>query len=828
MSGDRRYRVFYVDEDRQLLDSAKISLEKSQEFTVDIFASPRDALDSGILSSYDAIISGHRMPAMDGIAFLKEVRSRFGTIPFILFTEGGREEVFLEALDNGADFFLQSMGDAGPRFAELIHVIKMAVEHRRAVDGIIVQNRLYSVLSATNKAIVLIRDKTGFFSEICRILVEIGGFRMVWIGLADTTKKSVEPVASCGHIDGYFDCINISTEDVPNGRGPTGTAYRTGTYNFSNDILTDPLMAPWQKPAVRRGYLASAAFPFAIGTRNEGVITLYAPKAGFFDAQVIDLLEKMARDVSFALMTIDEEDHRKEAEHSLRESEERYRILFDTMAEGFSIDEIVLDKTGKPVDLRYLKVNPAFERQTGLKAEHVIGRTTRELFPGAEPVWFEKYGDVVLTGKPAHFEEKFGPLGRWYDVMAYKTGELQFAVLFTDITERRRAEDELRNSEEHLQLFVRHAPASLAMFDRDMRYLAVSHRWIADYQLGSQEILGRSHYEIFPEITDSWKDVHRRALAGEIVQADEDIFVREDGTVQWLAWEVRPWYTPEKTVGGIVIFSEDISRRKKAEEELIKKNDDLHFLNEELTAAHKELRHTIEELVRRELDLNNALAEKEVLLSEVHHRVKNNLTALISLLSLEGSTEETPAGKMLKMDLQNRARSMALIHETLYRTHKYDEVDMGVYLSTLIDQIANSIKSTRPVKILVNAQGIMMDIPRATPAGLIINELVTNSFKYAFPESFDVQAVRNAPPTISIALSKKDGRYEIIFRDNGVGFPPGFDARTTQTLGLKLVNFLAKHQLRAKVEINSREGTEFIFQFRDQPKNEGHGTVLPP
>jgi len=158
---------------------------------------------------------------------------------------------------------------------------------------------------------------------------------------------------------------------------------------------------------------------------------------------------------------------------------------------------------------------------------------------------------------------------------------------------------------------------------------------------------------------------------------------------------------------------------------------------------------------------------------------------------------------------------MALIHETLYRTNTFDKVNMEMYLTTLIDQIAKSFKTKRYVKTSVNAEGIMFDIHRASPAGLIINELVTNSFKYAFPESFDSVAVRNAPPEISIDLSRNDGIYTLIVRDNGVGLPPGIDPSKTQTLGLKLVNFLAKHQMHAKIEVNAANGTEFVFRLKE-------------
>ena len=129
-----------------------------------------------------------------------------------------------------------------------------------------------------------------------------------------------------------------------------------------------------------------------------------------------------------------------------------------------------------------------------------------------------------------------------------------------------RSDEALRERQKQLSLFVEHAPAALAMFDREMRYLSVSRRWLSDYGLGERDILGHSHYEIFPEMPERWKEIHRRALAGEIVREDDDRFERADGSVQWLSWEVRPWYNDAGEVAGIVVFSEDITERKRGEE----------------------------------------------------------------------------------------------------------------------------------------------------------------------------------------------------------------------------------------------------------------------
>jgi len=182
---------------------------------------------------------------------------------------------------------------------------------------------------------------------------------------------------------------------------------------------------------------------------------------------------------------------------------------------------------------------------------------------------------VTKTGKPVDVSLTIGPIKD-------STGRIVgFSEIAHDISERKRAEEvlhevnrtlekqtaELRTREELLKIFVKNVPAGVAMLDRDMRYLQVSDRWCADYSVDCSQVLGRSHYELFPDLPDHWRQVHRRALEGETVRADEDRWDREGGTT-WVRWEVRPWLNLDGLPGGILIFAEDITRRKQMEQAL--------------------------------------------------------------------------------------------------------------------------------------------------------------------------------------------------------------------------------------------------------------------
>ena len=428
-----------------------------------------------------------------------------------------------------------------------------------------------------------------------------------------------------------------------------------------------------------------------------------------------------------------------------------------------------------------------------LEIRHRTGQVTPVVYNAA--VYRDDNGKVSgvfaaardITGQRMAEEE----LRRAHDLLekrvVERTAELAEAnvQLRTGIEERMRAEESLRETSEYLEKLITYANAPIIVWDRDFRITRFNNA--AEILTGrdAEEMIGQRIDLLFPaKFMDAVMDLIRRTMTGEQLNVVEIPVLHRSGDVRVVLWNSASLYGADgETIESTIAQGQDITVRKRAEAEL-----------------------------------REALAEKEVLLAEIHHRVKNNLTAFISLLSLEGSYDESPAGLALKKDLQNRARSMALIHETLYRTGKYSSVEMGMYLSTLVEQIAGSYDPEQAVKVIVRGDGVSIDLARATPCGLIVNELVTNSFKYAFPDTFDCRKSRHGPCTIAVGIAEEGDTYLMTIRDNGIGLPEGFDARNAKSLGLKLVNFLAKYQLRATVGVQSGQGTEFEIRFPVNPQ----------
>ncbi|MDQ5986166.1 MAG: Adaptive-response sensory-kinase SasA [Syntrophus sp. SKADARSKE-3] len=277
---------------------------------------------------------------------------------------------------------------------------------------------------------------------------------------------------------------------------------------------------------------------------------------------------------------------RKRSEEALQTSEARYRELFNGMTEGFAIHEIITDNQNTPVDWRFLDINPAFERLTGMKREDVIGKTHNEVLPGDDPKWLSIYGTVALTGKPVQFENYSPALDRHYAVVAYSTVPRQFAVIFMDITERKRAEDALRKSEHRER---ERAEELEALLEAVPMPIIISHDPECSHIVGNQaanellklpnggEISLTAPLERKPRHYKAVKEGRelrlnelpiRRAARGENVQGFEYSLVFDDGTTQDLVAYATPLRDDQGNPRGAIHALVDITERKKTEEAL--------------------------------------------------------------------------------------------------------------------------------------------------------------------------------------------------------------------------------------------------------------------
>ena len=190
----------------------------------------------------------------------------------------------------------------------------------------------------------------------------------------------------------------------------------------------------------------------------------------------------------------------------------------------------------------------------GYRASASLPLVVRERAIGALTVYADRAG--FFTDEIAsRLFELAGALGLALDAMEVEAQRIE-------------AVEALGESEEKLRLFIRYAPAAIAMFDRDMRYLAYSERWLADYGLGPGDLTGQSHYDVFPDIPERWKEAHRRTLAGEVEGSEEDPFPRADGSIEWVRWGSRPWHTRDGAIGGIVLFTEVVTESRETERAL--------------------------------------------------------------------------------------------------------------------------------------------------------------------------------------------------------------------------------------------------------------------
>ncbi len=356
--------ILYIDNDPVLLDTGKRFLERDSDIRVETSQSAMDAVQQLKTESYNAIIAEYDMPAMDGIEFLKTVREKYPKLPFIFFTSKNREEILEEAIKNGADHYVRKGEDQKSQFAELSQEIRRAVEFRENEQKIVRLNRIDAILRRINEAIVHIKDRSQLVQEVCKIMVQEGGFVMAWIGFEDPRTSRIKTVFASGAVDDFFGKVRITSEDIASGHGPTVTTLRKGKFTICNDIHAYPGIQMWEEDALRKGYRSTAAFPLRSGKTTCGAITLYSCEKDFFTDAEIRLLNGISEEISYAFKTMEMEKNHKQVQGELELFVYQLSEIINSLPEA----TFAIDTAGTIITW-----NKAMEKLTGAGAGQVIG-----------------------------------------------------------------------------------------------------------------------------------------------------------------------------------------------------------------------------------------------------------------------------------------------------------------------------------------------------------------------------------------------------------------------------------------------------------------------
>ncbi len=490
----------------------------------------------------------------------------------------------------------------------------------------------------------------------------------------------------------------------------------------------------------------------------------------------------------------------RKAEEELRKSEERYRDLFENTTDLIqSVD----------MEGNFLYVNDAWKKALGYTEEDLREMTLYDIIredevPHCQRVFTEvkKGADqqdiqtVFVAGDGSQLEVEGNT-----SVSHQKGTPVSTRSIFRDVTRQKQIERAIRESEEKYRAIYDQAYIGIGQVNLEGRFMQVNKQL--------SEILGYAEEELVEmnlsdlrsnKAHDLWQMIRDRILEGnnERLSLEENLLGKNDEII-FVNITVALVHDTKGGSDYFVVVFDDISERKKAEMELL-----------------------------------NSLNEKEVLLKEVHHRVKNNLQVISSILNLQSSFSDDPATLDILMESQNRIRTMSFVHESLYRTKNFSSIEIGDYIKTLAQNLFHSYQ-VGPGKIGLDFdidESIYFDLDKAIPCGLIINELVSNSLKYAFPgeNTGNIRVALNKrykPVPVKEGNAGTDGgepprdqtQYvELVIEDEGVGLPDKIKNGKRETLGLQLVESLCE-QLEGEMEVSNSNGTKYLITFeKDQNK----------
>ncbi len=458
---------------------------------------------------------------------------------------------------------------------------------------------------------------------------------------------------------------------------------------------------------------------------------------------------------------------RKQAQDALRESEARYHALFDNMAEGFAVHEIITDENGQPCDYRFLDVNASFERLTGLKRSDTLGRRLREILPNAESYWIENYGKVALTGEPTHFENYVTSLSRWYEIHAYCPAPQQLAAIILDITERYIAVDQLRK----LSLAVEQIPESIVITGLDARIEYVNEAFLRATGYDRDEVLGQN-----PRVLQSGRTPPETyaALWATLSQGQmwkgEFYNRRKDGSEYIEFAIITPLRQPDGRITHYVAVKEDITERKRIAQEL---DDHRHHLEERVVQRTAEL------AAARDA-AEAASRAKSTFLANMSHEIRTPMNAIIGFTHLLQRDARDPGQQEKLGKVAGAARHLLQLINNILDLSKIEAGKLALELvefklDRVLDEVAAQIAEKAEAKGLELVHDIdpaLAQTLRGDPLRLrqVLLNFAGNAVKFT-ERGFIVIRARVIEDRAADLLA----RFEI--RDTGIGIAPEVQAR---------------------------------------------------
>lgn len=703
-------------------------------------------------------------------------------------------------------------------------IIRDITDRKQAEQKLGRINQTLQALSACTDSMMRATDESALLQQVCDAVIQVGGYRMAWMGYAEHDQnKNVRPMAHSGTEAGYLLTANITWADGERGQGPTGTAVRTGKAVVSRNFADDSRLQPWRKEAARCGFRSSIALPLRSEDQILGAITIYSAEVDAFDSREQQLLEQLASNLSYAIMTLRAREQRDRSEQKLRESALYARNLLEA-----SLDPLVtISKEGKITD-----VNEATEKATGISRERLISSDFSDYFTEPQKardgyqLVFEK---GFVRDFPLAIRSASGNVMEvLYNATLFRSVSGKVEGVFAaarDVTELKRSEQELRLSRERLKLALKAGHAGT--FDWNIQNNV--NLWSPEVEevhgLAQGEFGGKfEDWEalVVPDDLPAAKACIETSLNSGEFAGEWRIHRRNDGQVRWITARAKVIFDDAGRPNRMIGLNMDVTERRQAEQEVRK-------LNEELE----------ERVAQRTAQLEAANKELEAFTYSVSHDLRaplRHISGFSKILSEEFSASLPPEAQHHVQRIQEGTRRMGQLVDDLLNLGRVGRKELSLQVAGLRSIVDDVIQSLNPDIGDREVEWKIGELPYVECDTALMHQvwqnLLSNALKFTRPRGHAV---------IAIGQEQRDGEAVVYVRDNGVGFSMKYAdklfgvfqrlhrAEDFEGTGVGLATVqrvIQKHGGRIWAEAELDKGASFYFTLGNSQLSEANSKAI--